>query len=285
MRLFSCLNGMLMTILLGNPSLAVTTTVVLRPMQEAEVPAQQTGLLRSLTVGEGETVATGQVLGSLDDRAVRLAVDRARLEHSQAEAKANNEVQIKYTQKSLEVAQAELKRSRESIEKFAKSISQSQLDVERLAVEKIVLQHKQAEHELSLDRFGMQLKQNELEAARLRLQLHQLRAPFEGIVVLVRGRVGEWVEEGEPVLRLVAVAKLRAEGFMPANQVNLEMVGQTVQIEVGSADKRELHPGVLRFVSPEIDPVTKQVRVWAEVPNSAGQLLPGEQGVLKVLSE
>ena len=83
----------------------------------------------------------------------------------------------------------------------------------------------------------------------------------------------------------MAVAKLRAEGFMPANQVNLEMVGQTVQIEVGSADKRELHPGVLRFVSPEIDPVTKQVRVWAEVPNSAGQLLPGEQGVLKVLPE
>ncbi|MCG8451278.1 MAG: HlyD family efflux transporter periplasmic adaptor subunit [Pirellulales bacterium] len=199
-----------------------TESVVLRPLREAEVPAQQTGLLLKILAAEGKQVQEGQVLAALDAREAKLAVSRARLEHVQANARANNETRVQYAAKSLEVARAELERSQESIEKFAKSISQSQLDVERLTVEKLMLEQKQAEHELKLERFGSQLKQNELESARLRLQQHQLRAPFAGTVALVRGRVGEWVEVGAPVMRLVAVDALRAEGFLPAEHATAE---------------------------------------------------------------
>jgi macrolide-specific efflux system membrane fusion protein len=129
----------------------------------------------------------------------------------------------------------------------------------------------------------VQLQQNELDAARLRLQQHQLRAPFAGIVVLVRGRIGEWVEVGVPVLRLVAVDKLRAEGFLQVGQATADLVGRPVQIEFGSAAKRVQVTGILRFVSPEMDPVTKQVRIWAEVPNADGLLCPGQQGTLEIL--
>jgi len=280
---FCCIAGLLLATLLSRVGSAEPTPVVLRPLQEAEVSAQQTGLLLKLVVAEGESVRAGQVLASLDDQEVKLDVARARLEHARAEAEASNEVQIKYAEKSLDVARAELARSRESIDKFAKSISQSQLDVERLTVDKIVLERQQAEHELKLKRFGVQLQQNELDAARLRLQQHQLRAPFAGIVVLVRGRIGEWVEVGVPVLRLVAVDKLRAEGFLQVGQATADLVGRPVQIEFGSAAKRVQVTGILRFVSPEMDPVTKQVRIWAEVPNADGLLRPGQQGTLEIL--
>lgn len=266
-------------------------SVVLRPLRAAEVPARQTGLLRELVIREGEQVAEGQLLASLDAREMEHTIRQAELEHELASEKATNRVQLRYAEKALEVARAELGRSNESIENFAKSISQSQLDVERLTVEKLVLEIEQARHELSIERFGMKLKQNALEAARLRLAQHHLRAPFAGTVALVRGRVGEWVEVGSPVLRLVAVDRLRAEGFLPEvaltadDGTNRQLVGSKVRLIVelphGSASE---FPGILRFVSPEMDPVTRQVRVWAEVENGDRRLRPGQRGRLVIES-
>jgi macrolide-specific efflux system membrane fusion protein len=38
--------------------------------------------------------------------------------------------------------------------------------------------------------------------------------------------------------------------------------------------------GRLGFISPEVDPVTRQVRIWAELDNRELQLRPGQQGRL-----
>ncbi len=256
-------------------------SVVLRPLHAAEVPALQTGLLRNVVVKEGERVEAGQLLATLDDRLAKLAVTQAEQELAQAEAKAKNEISVLYAEKALEVAQAELQRSSESIEKFAKSISQSQLDVERLTVEKLTLERQQAEHELILERYGVQLKQTQLEAARTKLAQHQITAPFAGTVVLVRGRQGEWVEVGTGVLRLVSTDKLRAEGFLPAEQATTDLVGKTMRLEVTLDEHpQQIHSGSVRFVSVEMEPVTRQVRFWVEIPNSGGALRPGQQGSL-----
>jgi macrolide-specific efflux system membrane fusion protein len=184
------------------------------------------------------------------------------------------------------VARAEMKRSSESNEQFARSISQSQLDVERLTVEKLELERKQAEHDIALEKFELRLKENALDAAKLELEMHAVKAPFAGVVALVRGRPGEWVQPGTVVLRLVAIDKLRAEGFAPAAAANEKLLGAKVQFvvvdESGAASKSPPVEGVLRFISPEIDPVSRQVRVWAEIDNKGLQLRPGQQGQLVI---
>ncbi|WP_246133898.1 efflux RND transporter periplasmic adaptor subunit [Lacipirellula limnantheis] len=264
----------------------VIDSVVLRPLVEAEVPARQTGVLASIAVEEGASVQAGDLLASLDDRAAKLAVAKAELERAQVHAKATNELRIEYADKALEVARAEMMRSSESNDKFARSISQSQLDVERLTVEKLELERRQAEHDLEIDRFELQLKENAVETAKLDLDLHGVRAPFAGVVALVRGRAGEWVEPGAPVLRLVAVDRLRAEGFAPASILGKVAVGSRATF-AASRDNDAVSAaggveGVLKFISPEIDPVTSQVRVWAEIDNRQGELRPGEHGELKL---
>jgi macrolide-specific efflux system membrane fusion protein len=268
-------------------SLAIDA-VVLRPMVEAEVPARQTGVLAKIAVEEGAVVNAEQTLASLDDRAARLAVTKAELEREQAFAKANNQLRIQYADKALEVARAEMQRSAESNEQFARSISQSQLDVERLTVEKLELERQQAEHDIALDKFELRLKENAVETAKLDLELHAVRAPFAGVVALVRGRPGEWVQPGTPVLRLVAIERLRAEGFAPAVWTASNVVGAKVRFALMS--EQDEAPGfsggaegVLRFVSPEVDPVSRQVRIWAEIDNRQLQLRPGQQGQLQVL--
>ncbi len=257
-------------------------SVVLRPLQAAEVPAQQTGLLQRISVEEGQYVEESEILATLDPLEAHLAVVKARLERAQAEKKANNQISIQYAVKALEVAEAELRRSHESIEKFAKSISQSQLDVERLTVEKLILEKQQAEHEMALEKFDLQLRQTDLEAAQVVLEKHRLRAPFAGPVVLIRGRAGEWVEIGAPVLRLVAVDKLRAEGFLPMEQASAELVGKRVTFVSTVGQQSVQATGELRFVSPEMDPVTRQVRVWAALDNTDGAFRPGQQGTMTI---
>jgi len=262
----------------------IIDSVVLRPLVEAEVPARQTGVLAEIAVEEGATVKAGDLLATLDDRAAKLAVAKAELERAQVHAKATNELRIEYADKALEVARAEMKRSSESNDKFARSISQSQLDVERLTVEKLELERRQAEHDVEIDRYELQLKENAVETAKLDLELHGVRAPFAGVVALVRGRAGEWVEPGAPVLRLVAVDRLRAEGFAPASIVASAPVGSRVKFAIAregeAAPANDAIEGTLKFISPEIDPVTGQVRIWAEINNAAGQLRPGQQGLL-----
>jgi macrolide-specific efflux system membrane fusion protein len=258
----------------------VINSVVLSPLHAAEVPAQQVGVLREIVADEGTSVEVGAVLAKLDARQAELDVAKAKLEAAQAAAKANNQTKVDYAAKSLAVAEAELRRSQESIQQFAKSISQSQLDVEQLTVEKLSLEKKQAEHELELDRFALQLKEQELAAAMLKLEQHQVQAPFAGTVVMVRGRVGEWLEVGAPVVRLVAVETLRAEGFLDAKDAGGELVGRDV---VFRSDDGSTVKGTLKFVSPEMDAVTRQVRIWAELDNRDGKLRSGQQGVLEIV--
>lgn len=257
----------------------VIESVVLSPLHATEVPAQQLNMLRTFAVEEGATVEANAILARLDDRQARIDVEQARVEVAQAEAKAGNHIKVEYAVKSLAVAEAELKRSQESIAQFAKSISQSQIDVERLTVEKLSLEKKQAEHELELDRFALELKKQQLAEAELKLEQHTVRAPFAGTVVLIRGRVGEWVEAGTAVLRLVAVDTLRAEGFLAAEHATNDLVDSEVLF---SAENGTTATGKLKFVSPEMDAVTRQVRVWAELKNPKGELRSGQHGTLEI---
>ena len=262
---------------------APIVAVVLSPLEAAEVPAQQTGVLREIVVSEGGIVAEGETLARLDDRQAKLDVAKADLESSQAKARATNQIRVQFAEKSLAVAKAELERSQESISQFAKSISQSQLDVEKLTVEKLTLEAAQAKHELELDDFAWKLKQQEVAEAKLRLAQHEVQAPFAGTVALIWARRGEWVELGAPVVRLVAIDKLRAEGFLDVDLLKDDLLGKEVLFRSGKGEQAIATRGTLRFISPEMDPVTRQVRVWAEIANPEGTLRAGLQGTLEIV--
>ena len=55
-----------------------------------------------------------------------------------------------------------------------------------------------------------------------------------------------------------------------------------VRPDDAEAAEPETFRGRIGFVSPEIDPVTRQVRVWAEIDNTDNRLRPGAQGQLLI---
>ncbi len=249
-------------------------SVVLRLLEEAEVPAHESGMVTNVAVREGQRVKQGELLTQIDDQVARLAADAAQAQYEIAQAKATNDVRIRFTKKALEVSEAELRRSTESIERFAKSVSQSQLDVEQLTVQRNQLEAEQAAHEQQIAKLEMKAKANELSAARAAVARRRIMAPFDGVIVQVYVRKGEWVEPGQQALRIVNVDRLKAEGFVPAPQATADLEGKPVALTVETTD--EMFSGTIVFVSPEVDPITGQVRVWAEVKNRDGRLRPGQ---------
>ena len=256
-------------------------SVVLRLMDEAEVPAQEPGLLAGLRVREGARVERGDVLGQIDDRVVRIALETAELQLGIAREKAANDVQVRSAIKAHEVAQAELARSHESNRRFPNSVSQSQLDVEQLTVDQTVLEREQAEHEAALLALDAKVKEKELAAARVQLARRRIIAPFDGMVVEVFVHPGEWIEPGAKAVRIVSTTRLKAEGFVSDEQTGELNLNAPVRL---TSDRKEnvsgpstTATGAIAFISPEVDPITGQVRVWAEVDNRAGKLRPGQR--------
>jgi multidrug efflux pump subunit AcrA (membrane-fusion protein) len=58
-----------------------------------------------------------------------------------------------------------------------------------------------------------------------------------------------------------------------------DLVGREV---IFRSETGKITKGKLRFVSPEMDAVTRQVRVWAELENPAGEFRSGQQGSLEI---
>jgi RND family efflux transporter MFP subunit len=263
----------------------VVESVVLRLFEEAEVSAQEAGVLTDVTVREGQRVKKGEPLAQIDDQVARLAAEAAQSQFEIARSKATNDVRMRFTKKALEVSQAELRRSTESIERFAKSVSQSQLDVEKLTVERNQLESEQADHEHEIAVLEMKATENELSAAQAQVARRQILAPFDGVIVQIYVRRGEWVEPGQKALRIVNVDRLKAEGFVTASQAGAELISKSVALEIEGIDQQAPTAGMIVFVSPEMDPITGQVRVWAEIDNRESQLRPGQPVKMMVRSK
>ena len=141
-------------------------SVVLRLLAEADVPAQEGGRAHQGRRARGRAVKRASCWRRSTTRWREWPSGRRKLKYDVAHEKATNDVQIRFARKAAEVAEAELQRSTESIARFAKSVSQSQLDVDRLNAEKTRLEAEQADHNQQIAVLEMKTQQNELDAAQ-----------------------------------------------------------------------------------------------------------------------
>jgi multidrug efflux pump subunit AcrA (membrane-fusion protein) len=268
----------------GEPTPLEVSSAVIKVAEEVAVPARDPGVLSAVEIKEGQLVEEGDTGVRLLDADIRLAVDRARIEAEIALRKVNNDVDIRYSTKSTEVARAELQRSLDTNDKYPKTVSNSELDRQRLLVEQGELQIQKALQDRDIASLSREIRDNEHQTAREQLERRIITAPLRGMVVEVLRRRGEWVQAGETVVRIVRLDRLRAEGFLPASQARLDLIGSKVRLKLaGQTDDATEFAGQLVFISPEIDPLNSQVRVWAEVENAELKLRPGMQATLTIV--
>jgi multidrug resistance efflux pump len=126
------------------------------------------------------------------------------------------------------------------------------------------------------------LKKVEAEFAAVSVARRQATAPFSGVVVQVHKHVGDWVQPGDKLLRVIRLDRLRVEAFLEAARVTANLEGQPVALAVEGQPSGAGYRGKLTFVSPEIDPFNKSVRILAEIENPNLTLQPGSRGILTI---
>jgi RND family efflux transporter MFP subunit len=258
-------------------------SVLITLIDEVQVPAPAEGVLLSLAVREGDVVKKGQELGRLDDLDVRATTRQLELETDVARREAENDLKVRFAHKNAEVAKAELQRAEESVKQFSRAVSATEIDRLRLTAERTELEVLQADHEFAIAKLNLDVKQNAHAFALESLSRRALAAPIDGVVVEVNRHQGEWLKPGDSVLRLVRVDQLRAEGFLQHSQLVDDPVGRPVKLLVDLPGRKQAeYPGRIAFVSPEVNPVNGQVRVWAEIENHDGRLRPGLKGRLEI---
>lgn len=219
----------------------------LRHEREASVRAQMAGSVLQTYVDQGQSVATGTVLarieaGGNDDSylSARSAVTAA--------------------QSSLAIANRELERARRLHE--AGAIAERELEMARASV--------------TNSRAMLADARARLASAGKQLGNATVRAPFAGVIGQKSVSAGDVVQPGTLLYTVVDPGSMRLEAAIPVEQVSDVRVGLPVKFTVSGYGGREFLGRVTR-VSPVVDPVTRQVRIVASIPNAGRALVGGLQ--------
>ena len=249
-------------------------------VEEARVPAREAGVLVELSIKEGDTLARGDTIGRIDDSQPQFEKRKAQAEHDQAKARAESDVDVRYSVAAEQVAEAEVEKAVASNRRIPGSVTDVELARLRLNQKKSELQIEQAQLERRLSALDAHSKEVEVEAADNRIERRRIASPIDGMVVQVYPHLGEWMQPGDPLARVVRTDKLRVEGYVDSAKFEPEQVhDRPVTVTVNFAgDREESFKGRIVFVSPLVEP-GGDYRVWAEVENR--QLQGSNQWLLR----
>jgi multidrug efflux pump subunit AcrA (membrane-fusion protein) len=244
-------------------------------VEEAKVPAREPGVLIQLAVREGDVVKKGAVIAKIDDNQPQMERRKAVAEHEQAVAKAESDVDVRYSVAAELVAEAEHKKALESHAKVPGSVTEVERDRLMLSEKKGELQIEQAQLERRLAALAAQSKEVEVLAAENAIDRRLIKSPLDGVVVQLFPHEGEWMQPGDPLAHVVRADKLRVEGYVDAARLGPEEVsGRPVTVAVTlTGGRRETFTGKIVFTSPLVES-GGDYRVFAEVENRQA---PGTQ--------
>jgi multidrug efflux pump subunit AcrA (membrane-fusion protein) len=252
----------------ANPSRAVVQHCQVFLIDDVDVPAQESGPLVGVKVQEGQIVRQSELLAQIDDKESQLLKLSAEAERDAAQAKADDDIDVRYAFKSHEVAEAELNQDLDIKRRTPGAVSDAEVRRKQLVVTREKLGIDRAKLEQQIAQLTAQVKNSSAQSADNNILRRRIVAPFDGMVVDVYKQASEWVNAGEPVLRVVRMDRLRVDGFLSGDDYNPVDVSQrpvTVEIQLAQ-NRRESFTGQVVFVNPLVQAGNKY-RIRAVVEN------------------
>jgi membrane fusion protein, multidrug efflux system len=245
---------------LGN-QLQISGTI--RPVNQATVKSRVSAEVRQAHVKEGERVAKGALLFTLDstDWNSRMIAQQGAVD----EAKAR----LGLAQKNQGSNQA--LRDKGFISQNALDTTSNNVDVAQAAL-------KSAQAQLAL--------------SKRQLDETAVRAPIAGLIAKRHVQAGEKVTEGQSLLHVVDLAQMELEAQLPLAELGGVKVGSAVQFKVDGFDTREF-TGQVERINPAAEAGSRSIMLYIKVPNqddslrggmfAAGKLKAASSGVVQTL--
>lgn len=220
----------------GTLTLTVSAAAQAAAWREAVLPAHVAGQVVRMTVRENDVVRAGASIAAIDPTEYRLALREA--EAGLADA------QLRYRELTL----------------FDERIEDVATRAERDRAARV--------------RSGLEAAQVRLERARLDLSRSTVRAPFDGRIASIVAQRGEWVDAGDPMMRVVDIDPIRVEVQVLDAEVRWLQRGAAAAVEF-AALPGETFAGQIASVNPLVDPELRTAKVIVVVPNPDARVLPG----------
>jgi len=162
-------------------------------------------------------------------------------------------------QASLNEAMANLQNSRMAAERAQKLIAQ-----------KLIAQS-------DYDKANAQMRVDDARVASARAMLTKmtLSAPFAGQVGLREVSVGDFVNVGQDLVKLVRLDPIEVDFAAPESALSQVRNGQKINVNVDSFPN-EPFSGTVVAIDPVVDPVTRSAKLRAQIANPGGRLHPGQ---------
>lgn len=237
-------------------------------VQSVDVKARVTGYLTGILFKDGQNVQAGQVLFQIDDRPYKAALDQA---------KAN----LDFAKASLVKAQAEYNIGLSVQKQNPGAISQDEM-TRRLG---------------DRDEAAASVAQSQaaLEQAQLNYGWCKVTAPIAGRIDRHLVDIGNLVSQDVTVLTNIVSLKptwayfdvdentaRRCQKMMAKHELQSVRANQIPVAMALAGDEDFSVPGVIDFVSNQLDPNTGSIRLRAVFPNEDGMLLAGLFGRIRV---
>ncbi len=217
----------------------------LSPAREAQVRAEIAGTVLETFVEPGQRVKRGTLLARIEDRAVRDSYLSARSS-------------VRSAEQALQLARRNAERSERLAQAGALAEREREASASAAANAEAALADAQAR----------------LASAAKELAYTQVRAPIEGVVSERQATGGDVVQTGNALFTIVDPRSLELAGTVPAEAVGQLKPGAPVEFTVAGYPGRTFS-GTLDRVNPTADPATRQVRVYATLPNADQGLVAG----------
>ena len=236
-----------------------------RPQHDIQVAAAEIGRLDAVHVKVGERVASGQVIGQLEDTLQAASVRIAELQ-----AVMTGE---------LDAAKAEVELNRIRAEKLRRLAADGMARPDELRRAETDLQISLARQLAAEEQ--LRLRGLELERFHLQLERRKIRSPMSGVVSKIFHQAGEYITPGDPaVLQLLVVDKVFAVFNVPVEEVRSVAPGDPVAVYLRS--NAVTIDAEISVIAPDIDGESGTVEVRVELDNPDRRILVGDRCTLRL---
>ncbi len=268
----------------------------LAAFEEATLSAKVPGRLEQLAVDLGARVARGDELAAVDTRDYELrlaqaeaAVEAARARLGSGLSDGDGSLQPENTAivREARAALDDARRERERLVGLLRDgvAAQSAFDAAQARYEMAESRWHAALEEVDNRRAILAQRKAELELARQQFSDARLIAPFDGAVAARLAGTGDYLQVGDPVLRLVRFDPVRLRLEVPERSAADLRAGQSVRVRLEGGPSLAAQPGErhvetpiegrISRLSPEIAERNRTLLVEAELSNPDGDLRPG----------
>ena len=226
-------------------------------------------------VSIGQDVARGQLLMQLDTEELELAMELLMIEeaYQETEGKLPRDDEI------------ELRRKRGGLRRTAELLSQGRIPQEEL--EKAERELAQAEDNLARrelrEELDLKTLQNNIEKTQYSLDRMELHSPIDGTIVEVMARKGDYIQQGQAVIRMIDERRLIV-GLLSETDYDRVKVGYPVELRL-KAFPNTVFQGEVAQILPTANPETQKFEIYIDAEMAPEQRVPGLTGEIIVIAD